>query len=79
MQNESTFAENYKLMFDIKEILTASLILFAVINILGSVPLIITLREKVGRIESEKASIHCSSDYDRLFVFGGGNIKTHRN
>ena len=43
-------------MFDIKEILTASLILFAVINILGSVPLIITLREKVGRIESEKAS-----------------------
>ena len=43
-------------MFDIKEILTASLILFAVINILGSVPLIITLREKVGRIESETAS-----------------------
>jgi multiple antibiotic resistance protein len=43
-------------MFDIKEILTASLILFAVINILGSIPLIITLREKVGRIESEKAS-----------------------
>ena len=43
-------------MFNIKEILTASLILFAVINILGSVPLIITLREKVGRIESEKAS-----------------------
>ena len=43
-------------MFDIKEILTASLILFALINILGSVPLIITLREKVGRIESEKAS-----------------------
>ncbi|MDC0125773.1 MarC family protein [Flavobacteriaceae bacterium] len=43
-------------MFDIKEILTASLILFAVINILGSVPLIITLRVKVGRIESEKAS-----------------------
>lgn len=44
-------------MFDLKEILTASLILFAVIDILGSVPLIISLREKVGHIQSEKASI----------------------
>ena len=44
-------------MFDLKEIFTASLVLLAVINILGSVPLIISLREKVGHIESEKASI----------------------
>jgi|TARA_B110000285_G_scaffold230203_1_gene296342 multiple antibiotic resistance protein len=44
-------------VFDLKEIFTASLVLLAVINILGSVPLIISLREKVGHIESEKASI----------------------
>ena len=44
-------------MFNGKEILTASLILFAVIDIVGSVPIIISLREKVGHIQSEKASI----------------------
>lgn len=44
-------------MFDFKEMLTASVILFAVIDIVGSIPLIITLREKVGHIQSEKASV----------------------
>jgi len=43
--------------FDIKEIVTASMILFAVIDIIGSVPIIIDLRQKVGHIQSEKASI----------------------
>ena len=43
--------------FDIKEIITATMILFAVIDILGSVPIIISLRKKVGHIQSEKASI----------------------
>lgn len=42
---------------NIKEILTASMILFAVIDIIGSVPIIINLRAKVGHIQSEKASI----------------------
>lgn len=40
-----------------KEIATASMILFAVIDILGSLPIIISLRGKVGHIQSEKASI----------------------
>lgn len=44
-------------MFDIKEWMTASLILFAVIDILGSIPIVISLREKVGHIQSGKASI----------------------
>ena len=43
--------------FDFKEIFTASMILFAVIDIVGSVPIIISLRSKVGHIQSEKASI----------------------
>ena len=42
---------------DFKEIATASMILFAVIDIVGSVPIIIDLRQKVGHIQSEKASI----------------------
>lgn len=40
-----------------KEILTATMVLFAVIDILGSIPIIISLRQKVGHIQSEKASI----------------------
>jgi multiple antibiotic resistance protein len=44
-------------MFEFKEILTASLVLFAVIDIVGNIPLIISLRGKVGHIESEKASL----------------------
>ena len=46
-----------ELQFNIKEILTASMVLFAVIDILGSVPIIISLRRKVGHIQSEKASL----------------------
>ena len=42
---------------DFKEIFTATMILFAVIDIVGSIPIIIELRSKVGHIQSEKASI----------------------
>ena len=45
------------IMTIIKEIFTASIILFAVIDIIGNIPLIISLREKVGHIQSEKASL----------------------
>jgi multiple antibiotic resistance protein len=45
------------LNFDFKEILTSGMILFAVIDIVGSIPIIIGLRNKVGRIQSGKASI----------------------
>ena len=45
------------IMIIFKEIFTASIILFAVIDIIGNIPLIISLREKVGHIQSEKASL----------------------
>jgi multiple antibiotic resistance protein len=45
------------LNFEIKQIATATMVLFAVIDILGSIPIIIGLRKKVGHIQSEKASI----------------------
>ena len=44
-------------MFKLKEVLTASMVLFAVIDIIGSIPIIISLREKAGHIQSEKASL----------------------
>lgn len=43
--------------FIFKEIATASMILFAVIDILGSIPIIIGLRNKVGHIQSGKATV----------------------
>ncbi|RAV29693.1 MarC family protein [Sinomicrobium soli] len=43
--------------FNLKEIATATMVLFAVIDIIGSIPIIIGLREKVGHIQSEKASV----------------------
>ena len=45
------------LQFNFTEILSASMILFAVIDIVGSVPIIIDLRQKTGHIQSEKASL----------------------
>ena len=43
--------------FSVKEIATATMVLFAVIDIVGNVPIIISLRKKVGHIQSGKASI----------------------
>ena len=43
--------------FNFKEIATATMVLFAVIDIVGSIPIIISLREKNGTIKSERASI----------------------
>ncbi len=40
-----------------KETLTASMVLFAVIDIIGSIPIIVSLKQKFGHIQSEKASI----------------------
>jgi len=42
---------------DFKEILTVTMVLFAIIDIVGSIPIIIQLRNKAGHIESEKASV----------------------
>lgn len=43
--------------FNFKEIITAFMVLFAVIDIIGNIPIIIDLRKKVGHIQSEKASL----------------------
>ncbi len=43
--------------FNLKEILTATMILFAVIDIVGNIPIVLKLRKKAGHIQSEKAAI----------------------
>ena len=43
--------------FNLKEIITAFMVLFAVIDIIGNIPIIIDLRKKSGHIQSEKASL----------------------
>lgn len=62
-----------ELDFNFKEIATASMILFAIIDIVGSVPIIINLRNKVGHIQSGKASI-VSACIMVAFLFVGEEI-----
>ena len=45
------------IIFDKNEIISVTMILFAVIDVLGSIPVIIQLRQRAGHIQSEKASI----------------------
>jgi multiple antibiotic resistance protein len=42
---------------DFKEIITVGMVLFAVIDIVGTIPIVVDLRTKHGHIESEKASL----------------------
>ncbi|MGZ3872833.1 MAG: MarC family protein [Mucilaginibacter sp.] len=41
----------------LREIISVTMILFAIIDILGAIPVIIEMRQRAGHIESEKASI----------------------
>ena len=59
--------------FNVKEILTATMVLFAVIDIVGNIPIIISLREKAGHIQSEKASI-IAAVLMVIFLFVGERI-----
>lgn len=56
-----------------KEIFTAFMVLFAVIDIVGNIPIVIDLRKKVGHIQSEKASI-VAGVIMIFFLFLGQNI-----
>lgn len=60
-------------MLNFKEILSVSLILFSVIDILGSIPIIIDLRKKHGHIHSEKITV-ISAVLMIAFLFVGESI-----
>jgi multiple antibiotic resistance protein len=59
--------------FNYNDALSAFLILFAVIDILGSIPIIVSLRKKVGHVQSEKATIVAGSIMI-VFLFVGESI-----
>ena len=59
--------------FSLKETLTTTMVLFAVIDIVGSIPIIVRLKQKFGHIESEKAAI-VSGILMISFLFVGNKI-----
>ncbi|WMI70389.1 MarC family protein [Mangrovimonas sp. YM274] len=61
------------MQLNIKEIITTFMVLFAVIDIIGSIPIIIDLRKKAGHIQSEKAAI-IAGIIMILFLFLGKSI-----
>ena len=59
--------------FNYNDALSAFLILFAVIDILGSIPIIVSLRKKVGHVQSEKATVVAGAIMI-VFLFVGESI-----
>jgi multiple antibiotic resistance protein len=55
------------------EVLSVTMVLFAVIDIIGSIPIILDVRRKVGHIQSEKATV-VSFFIMVLFLFLGESI-----
>ena len=60
-------------MFNINDVLTVTFTLFAVIDIVGSIPLLISLKEKMGGIKAAQATLVCGI-LMILFLFFGKNI-----
>jgi multiple antibiotic resistance protein len=59
-----------KLNFDFDQLLTVSFTLFAVIDIIGSIPLLHALKKKLGGLHEGKATL-ISGALMILFLFGG--------
>jgi multiple antibiotic resistance protein len=60
-------------VLSIEETLSVTLILFSIIDILGAIPIIISLRKKMGHIQSEKATV-VSGGIMIVFLFLGQSI-----
>lgn len=61
------------LHLDLKEILTVTMILFAVIDVIGSLPVLLDLQTRLGGIEARKATI-VSGVIMIAFLFLGQSI-----
>lgn len=59
--------------FDFKQIATITMILFAVIDVIGSLPVLLDLQSKHGKIQSEKATL-VSGAIMIVFMFIGEQI-----
>ena len=62
-------------MISFKEIASVTLILFSIIDILGSIPIVIDLKKKTGNIQAGKATV-VSGALMILFLFLGKSILT---
>ncbi|SDL81742.1 multiple antibiotic resistance protein [Catalinimonas alkaloidigena] len=60
-------------MFSFREIISVTLILFSVIDIIGAIPIIIDLRRKIGEIDAGKATL-ASGIIMIVFLFLGESI-----
>lgn len=58
---------------DIREIATVTMVLFAVIDVIGSLPILLDLKTKLGHIQSEKATL-VSGGIMIVFLFIGQSI-----
>ncbi len=61
------------LNLDLKEIATVTMVLFAVIDVIGSLPILLDLKNKLGHIQSEKATL-VSGGIMIVFLFIGQSI-----
>ncbi len=59
--------------FSFKEIITSFMVLFAVIDIIGSVPIIVGIQQKFGKIEAGRAAITAGAIMI-VFLFVGNKI-----
>lgn len=64
---------NMDMNFDLKEIATITMVLFAVIDVVGSLPILIDIKTKVGSIHSGKATL-VSGVIMIAFLFVGQSI-----
>jgi len=61
------------MQFNFSQILSTSMVLFAIIDILGSIPIVIELRKKAGHIQSEKATL-VAAVLMIIFLFAGETL-----
>ena len=73
MQLCAVFSFNAMHPLVFREILSVTLILFAIIDMVGNVPVIIEMRRRVGHIESEKATLAVLVIMI-TFLFGGEKL-----
>jgi multiple antibiotic resistance protein len=61
--------------FDVNEILKATIVLFAVIDVIGSIPTILKIKEKTGEINSKQASLVALGIMIGFLIFGESVLK----
>ncbi len=63
------------MIFDWKEVFTVGMVLFAVIDIVGTIPIIVDLRNKIGHIHAERASLVSGLIMISFLFVGEGMLK----